>query len=76
MAGNKEKKMSKEPERERQKSEDAVYTAEEFAEAGRDMFGNVRRECIVASFRAAGRTSATVKEAQKLVTDFCKKEVQ
>lgn len=56
--------------------QEPVYTVDEFVSAAKKVFGNVRRECIVAAFKLAGRDTATVKEAQKIVNDFCKKEVK
>jgi len=57
--------------------EEPVYTLEEFLSAGTSVFGReTRQECIVAAFRLAKKTEATINEAKKLVNEFCKKEVQ
>lgn len=57
-------------------TEEAVYTVDEFVAAAPNIFKNVRTECIVAAFRMAGVQDATVREAQRIVNDFCKKEVK
>ena len=58
------------------KKEEAVYTVEEFVAAAPNVFKNVRAECVAAAFKLAGVQTATVKEAQRIVNDFCKKEVK
>ena len=41
------------------------------------VFGkDVRKECVVAAFRYAGKKEATKEEAKKIVVGFLKKEVK
>ena len=55
---------------------EAVYTMDEFVHAAQEVFPGIRRECVMAAFKVAGIKKATVKEAKKMVNDFCKKEVR
>ena len=56
---------------------ESVYGVAELAANAEVVFGKtVRSECVVAAFKAAGKTSATKAEAQKIVNDFLKKEVK
>jgi len=56
---------------------ESIYTAEELANSSTKVFGaKVRRDCVVASFRCAGVTSATVAEAKKIVNAFLQREVK
>ncbi len=55
---------------------EAVYTMDEFVHAAQEVFPGIRRECVMAAFRVVGVKKATVKEAKKMVNDFCKKEVR
>lgn len=76
MENPKNEKMKAEEAAKVKKKREPVYTVEEFVTAGSKVFKNVRTECIAAAFRMAGIQTATVKEAQKIVNDFCKKEVK
>lgn len=53
---------------------ESVYTASELAENAKVLF-NVRQECVVAALKAAGKDTATVSNAKKIVADFMNKEV-
>ena len=55
---------------------EAVYAADEVVRAAQEVFPGVRRECVMAAFKVAGVKTATLRDAKKLVGDFCKKEVQ
>jgi hypothetical protein len=57
--------------------EDVTYTAEEFAKASETVFDKPYSQDIVsAAFRMAGKSSATKKEAAKIVGKFLNKEVK
>lgn len=57
------------------KQKESVYTAVEFAENARTLFG-VRKECVEAALRAAEIESCTVSKAREIVEAFRRKEVQ
>ncbi len=51
------------------------YSAAELAQAAQKVFG-VPQDVVTAALRMAGIQSATIKEAQKIVGNFAKKEVK
>ncbi len=51
------------------------YDVTEFAAASENLFG-AAPECVTAAFRLEGRTKATKKEAERIVSAFLKKEVK
>ena len=55
---------------------ESVYTVKELAASAEAVFGeNVKKECVIAAFRAAGKTQGTKAEAQEIVRKFMKKGV-
>lgn len=53
------------------------YSKEELAAAAGHLFeGKYKAECIIAALTIAGVTSATVGQAEKLVKNFLKREVE
>ncbi|MCI8418850.1 MAG: hypothetical protein HFI33_15365 [Lachnospiraceae bacterium] len=57
------------------KQAEPVYTAEELANAAKELFGT-RRECVLAALRESGIQSCTRSVAKKLVEAYRKKEVK
>lgn len=57
------------------KEVEPVYSAGEFADNAKQLFG-VRRECVVAALKSAGISSCTVSKAKETVNAFMKKEVR
>lgn len=56
---------------------ESVYGVRELAAYSEKVFGaGVHSECVVAAFKAAGRTEATKAEAKEIVGEFSKKEVK
>lgn len=53
---------------------ESVYTAAELADNAMTLF-KVRKECVAAALKAAGKDNATVSAAKKIVADFMSKEV-
>jgi len=51
------------------------YDITEFAAASENLFSTAP-ECVIAAFRLEGKTKATKKEAQRIVSAFLKKEVK
>ena len=76
-----EKSEKKNAPKEEQKKDSAPATPEmeydvtEFAAASEKLFG-AAPECVTAAFRLEGKTKATKKEAQRIVSAFLKKEVK
>lgn len=54
---------------------EAVYTAEEFAENAKSVFGT-RKECVLAALKSGGITACSVSRAKEAVEAFMKKEVR
>lgn len=57
------------------KAVEPVYSAREFADNAKQLFG-VRRECVAAALKSAGISSCTVSKAKEVVNIFMKKEVR
>lgn len=56
--------------------DESVYPVEEIAENATKIFGAAARpECVNAAFKMAGRDTAPIKEAKKIILDFLKREV-
>lgn len=51
------------------------YTAEEFAVCARSVFG-VSPDIVTAALRVAGVKKTTKSAAEKIIKEFCKKEVK
>lgn len=51
------------------------YTAAEFARASEKVFG-VSQDIVTAALHMAGKQTATVEEAKKIVKEFASKEVK
>lgn len=55
---------------------ESEHTASEFAAASEVVFGTgVMPECVIAAFRIAGIEKSTRTEAERIVKEFLKKEV-
>jgi len=54
---------------------ESVYNASEFTSAARVKF-NTSPDIVAAAFKVAGKTEATLTEAQKIVQEFLKREVK
>jgi len=57
------------------KKPETLYNAAELAENAEKLFG-CRPECVRAALKGAGKTAATVREAEETVRKFLKKEVR
>lgn len=62
-------------ERYQKAASDPVYSASEFADNAKKIFGT-RQECVVAALKAAGKSECTVSEAKMIVGKFLKREVK
>lgn len=55
----------------------SLYNVSELAANAKKVFGeNVRKECVVAAFKHAGKIVATKDDAKKIIAEFLKKEVK
>lgn len=54
---------------------ESAYSAGELA-CNAEVLFKTRKECVAAALKAAGKDTATVSEAQKIVADFLHKEVK
>lgn len=57
------------------KQTEATYTVDEFASAPQSVGANTQ-DIIRAAFRVAGKESATIEEAKKIVKDFKERKVK
>lgn len=72
-----EKKVNSSAKTPEKNTSEPLYTVAELAESSEKVFGKgVRKECVVAAFRYAGKKEATKEEAKKIVVGFLKKEVK
>lgn len=72
-----EKKVNSSAKTPEKNTSEPLYTVAELAKSSEKLFGkDVRKECVVAAFRYAGKKEATKEEAKKIVTGFLKKEVK
>lgn len=55
--------------------EETKYSVTDFAKQAKKMFGTTP-EVVTVALRTAGKTSATIKEAQATVKEFLNKEVK
>lgn len=56
---------------------ESIYSVSEFAANCEAVFGpKIRRECVVAAFKAEKKTGATKKEAISIVNKFMRKEIK
>lgn len=61
----------------KKKGSESVYTVQELEDNAESVFGErIKKECVAAAFRSAGKTQATREEAKKVVDNFLKKEVK
>lgn len=73
---DKEKKTTKKaPAKKPLVKKEAVYTANELAQAAEKLFG-VMPECVTAAFRTEGKAEATKTEAKAIVKKYLSKEVK
>jgi len=70
-----EKNTEQQEEKVLKAAQESVYTVNEFADSSQQVFG-ARRECVIAAFLCAGKESATITEAKKIVETFLKQEVK
>ena len=70
-----EKNTEQQEEKVLKAAQESVYTVNEFADSSQQVF-SVRRECVIAAFLGAGKESATITEAKKIVETFLKQEVK
>lgn len=55
--------------------QEAVYKAAELAKNSRQLF-KAPAECVMAAFKIAGRSEATLIEARKWIREFMEKEIR